>query len=305
MNHEYYKKYIKYKNKYIYLKNQIGGEKIPLFKHTMGIDRQSPLISNIINKFFSAETTIKDDIIFIDHTNNDVSMIENTENIDRNILILKILKTQEDEMVSSLSFEYLSRVLNEYQDTNIFISFAPLNVKDFYLPKFMDEYLELNPEEKLTIVFTGREYSSHTFPLNITILNEYLGIIKNKYGSRINIIQVYINFELNLFENYKSRYQNKKINFNFINFLNENYRSDKMNILYIGFNACGLISNIEGIENTNYVLIGCDCIKYKTNQLCFDETNFMKITPENNSMMIEIIGENKISLDLLNDIYKI
>ena len=89
------------------------------------------------------------------------------------------------------------------------------------------------------------------------------------------------------------------------NFLNDNYRSDKLNILYIGFNACGLISNIEGIENTNYVLIGCDCIKYKTNQFCFNETKFDKITFENNSAMIEIIDENKISLDLLNDIYKI
>ena len=311
MNYEYYKKYIKYKNKYTYLKNQIGGKQIPIFENTRGIDYPSLIVSKISNKFFSSETSVIDDVVFIDHKNNDMFFIENTNNIDRNIFILKTLEVQEDKIVSQMSFKYLTTMLREYQDTNIFISFAPLNVKDFYLPKFLEEYLESNPEEKLTVFFTGKDYSSFTFPLNIRILNEYLGILKNKFSSRINFIQVYVNFNFDLFENNSSQslslMDDEKIslNSNFINFLNENYRDKKLNILYIGFNACGLISNVEGITNTNYILIGCDCIKYKTNQLCFNERDFGKIAPENNSVMIEIIDENKISLDLLHVIYKI
>ena len=160
-----------------FLKKQIGGRQISLFGNTIGIDRPSSIMLRIINKFFGNEKIIKDDIIFVDHINNELITIEDTENIDRNIFILKTLENQDDKFVSQLSFEYLTTVLNEYQDINIFISFASLNIKDFYLPKFMDEYLELNAEEKLTVFFTGKDYSSSIFPLNITTLNEYLGTV--------------------------------------------------------------------------------------------------------------------------------
>lgn len=137
-----------------------------------------------------------------------------------------------------------------------------------------------------------------------------VGTLKDKYGSRIKFIHVYVNFNLNLFEDNMTLIKTKQIylNSNFINFLNMNYRFNKFNILYIGFNACGLIANIEGIINTKYILIGCDCIKYSSNQISFNEIDFTKIAPENNLTMIEmieIIDENKIGLDLLNDIYKI
>ena len=59
-------------------------------------------------------------------------------------------------------------------------------------------------------------------------------------------------------------------------------------------NSCGLISNVEGIVSTDYILIGCDCVKYKKND---------NIVPNDQLEMIEVIDKNKITLDLLNCIY--
>jgi hypothetical protein len=321
-----YKKYIKYKKKYLFLKNQMsvplyknnilkeGGNNFDFFDSTIGFDffgRQKIILKKRFGDLIKSYESDKFGII--DIVTNENLYFKNAENIDRNIIICNYDNSSlDDNYMTEFSFEYLTDVLKKHPDTNLFISFAPLNVKDFYLPKFLEEFLDSNVNEKLTIIFIGKNYSDNmtNFFLNMSVLNNYLKLIKEKYSERINLIHVYVNFRFILHVDNKIKLTNDTINSeiltsNFLYFLNNNYRNEKLNILYIGFNACGLIENINGIENTDYILIGCDCVKYKNNVLSLPEKNYKKITINNSKVMIDVIDSNKITYEMIKCIKKI
>lgn len=320
----YYKKYIKYKNKYNFLKNQInvlsdknnlfmnGGNKLNFFDNTIGFDSGKLKQINYEKRFGNYIKSYESDKFgIIDIIGEENSNVINAENIDRNIIFCNYGDSGlDDNFMTNFSFEYISRILKEnYPDTNLYISFAPLDIKDFYLPKFLEEFLDSNINEKLTVVFIGKDYSDRfytSFSLDIKILNNYLKLIKEKYSERINLIHVYINFRFILYD-YNSKNMISREYFfttNFINFLNNNYRNEKQNILYIGLNACGLIEKVYGIENTDYILIGCDYIKYKNNVLGLPEKNFDYITKYYPNKMSEVIDSNKITYEMIKCIKK-
>jgi hypothetical protein len=321
----YYKKYIKYKNKYNLLKNQInipllknnlimkGGDKLNFFDNTIGFDSNMLKKQNYKKRFGNFIQSFEDDkIAIIDIIGEDNLNVNNAENIDRNIIIHNYLDSGLDNnYMTNFAFEYLTKVLKNYPDTNLFVSFAPLDIKDFYLPKFLEEFLDSNIDEKLTVIFIGKDYTDRlnvSFSLNMQILNNYLKSLKEKYSLRINLIHVYINFNFVLYDNSEIKLKSlpeNNLTTNFVNFLNINYRNEKLNVLYIGFNSCGFIKIIKGIEITDYILIGCDCIKYKNNIIDLPEKNYQNITIYHSNNMSEIIDSNKINYGMIRCVKKL
>jgi len=318
-----YEKYIKYKKKYIELKetqqlNKYGGNNKLCEIYTrgklIGIDMNF-ISTRLYKKLFG-------EYCYIDETNNIVYANFGSEAIDKNCTFnnidknIFVLKTKECVLDNTILSEYFDNYLtNEIKNlpnytepnNNLFITIAPVTLKDYYFPLFFDEYLSENPNEKLTIIIIGKNYdeTSGGFDLDFTKVNNYFGEIKKKFANRIYVIHVYINFQFLITNHSYGLDIPKCFNKPFLDFLLTNTFVGKLNILYIGFNSCGYVKNFFGIGITNFILIGCDCIKYKNKTILLPEQEYHKIVEHSSLKSINfdtIVNSNQINYKMISDI---
>lgn len=362
-------KYLKYKNKYLKLKNQIGGtcticnmdhqgtscpqydksfthlllladpemklsaaadpemkpsaaaepKIINMYKIMSAYDINKNIGTVVSKRFLESDYIFNNQIYFI---NSGMIKIKNGENIDENIIILKSEDFMSDDIdLTTHSFDYLTYVLSKYRDMNLFITFAPGLIKEYYFPLFLDQYLEENLSEKLVVMIIGRSYTNYpAYEIRIADINEYIGKIKTKFGTRIKFIHVYTNFDFNILTD---RYT-YVFNENFKKFLHDNKSDRELNILYIGFSLCGMIR--YSTEDIDYILIGCYGYDYKDRHIEFtidlkdveysDRKNATFNFPQYSSdqkcsyifplknIMIDMPNECKINYDMIKDIIK-
>jgi hypothetical protein len=284
---------------------------INMYKYMKAYDINTS-IQNIINKIFlDTDYIFKNQIYFI---NSGMIKIKNGENIDENIIILKSGDFMSDDIdLTTHSFDYLTPVLSKYRDMNLFITIAPVTLKEYYLPLFLDQYLEENQSEELVVMIIGRNYNAEYtgFGIDMKTINDYLGVIKTKFNTRVKFIHVYTNFNFNILE-FKCTEQElqmtkpvlrsflpKRFSKIFKGFLSNNYHNRKLNILYIGFNSCGKIENIDN-EDINNIFIGCDSFKYKSENINFDTSKHCSNFRYPANTFSDVPVECKISYEVIS-----
>jgi hypothetical protein len=149
-------------------------------------------------------------------------------------------------------------------------------------------------------------------------INDYLGEIKTKFGTRVKFIHVYTNFDFNI----RIDQHNFVFNEQFKKFLSSNKSTRILNILYIGFSMCGNTS--YNTQDIDYILIGCYGYDYKDKHELFnidlkdvdypDRMNATLNFPQNSSdqrckyiaprnMMINMPKECKITYDMIKKLF--
>lgn len=306
MSIDYYSKYIKYKQKYVELqKKQYGGSNF--IKNIYNIPLLNwPVKRSYIEKNFNQISYFDtvNNIVYMSFTPDIVNEPSNFSNIDLNIFMLKLKDNilKDDKMTDNL-WCYLTGILKnpEFSNNNLFISIAPVTLKEYYFPLFLEEYLIANHDQYVTVVIFGMNYRDYPgFSVKMEDINELYGNIKERFGNRVKIIHVYTNFYLQLV-NTRIYHEPFVFTKNFLHFLSVNTRDDKLNVLYNGVDRCGFVKNFKGIETTDFILMGCDCLMYKDKQILLPEQNYdnMIISSEINKTIGDIIESNKIKLETL------
>ena len=143
MNSEYYKKYLKYKNKYFNLKKLIGGAKDPNIDWGLGIEKEAVLYTNIDNDII--------EIFSIGKVWMELGLpnLENNKYIKFHNLMEGNNNGEGAEMIEITTIEYKNKSIEES------INELKTNIKEFLkvLPS-----TGLNPESRDLKVFNGEYY---------------------------------------------------------------------------------------------------------------------------------------------------
>jgi len=172
--------------------------------------------------------------------------LKDFDNIDESIIFAS--KVDIDSYTIYIN-NYIKFVIDKY-NTHLYISLAPVTLEEFYLPSFIQEYLDINPDECFTILIIGSGYdmSCTGFKICPSEINTFINKFNSKYNERIKFIHIYTLF----------LFPSELLNM----ILENNYKNQKINIFYDGTQACGLISS-RMMSNNKYLHIGCDGFKYK------------------------------------------
>jgi len=244
---DYYKKYLKYRSKYIALKKQLGGINAQI-QHAISLNMNRTLLDRTVNNFKTKLHFIEgpdyesENMLFI-HDRVDIG------NFDENHYFIN---KKETEIQPAEYYNRIRDIINRYPNINLYIAMAPLFIKEYYVPSFIKEYLRNNPEERFVIVIihSNFDYDGGN-NLNINELNQFISEEKQSpYSQRLHIIHIRTNFNL------------KVDSADIQEFLGNVYRPNKLNILYFGFKICGNDSNVINPVPLNYLLIGCGFYRY-------------------------------------------
>jgi hypothetical protein len=247
---EYYKKYLKYRSKYIALKKQLGGINAQVQQSiSLNMRMNNKLSEGTVNSykkklhFVEGQDYESDDMLFI-RDRDDVG------NFDENHYFIR--KNIEYNIQPAEYYNRIRDIINRYPNINLYIAMAPLFIKEYYIPSFIKEYLRNNPEERFVIVIIHSNFDySVGNNFNINELNQFVSEEKQSpYGQRLNIIHIRTNFDLEVNDQ------------NIQDFCGSVYRPNKLNILYFGFKVCGNYPNEINPLPPNYLLIGCGFYRY-------------------------------------------
>lgn len=206
-------------------------------------------------------------------------------------------------------YDYFQNLItnSKYNEYNLYVAIAPITMAEFYLPSFLRDFLDKNPEEKLLILITALKYNESSTSLNTINVNDiyqYLSELKMKYGERIKFIHWYSTFYTSLREN-NPNYENFKFTTNAINFYN-NIKKSKLNIMYIGLLTCGKIEHLKDkLKDTKlfpngYLYIGCDAYIYNDKILKNNETCRNTMVPTKSQTLAAAPGLDRSSIEKCN-----
>ena len=253
----YYKKYLKYRTKYFNLKKQQGGLNNDTVKLVdLPENFKGPFPPRKLQKIRERFNGMID----ID-TDNYLCVHDNNTNFNKDYYFIKKNNLELlDDPNTSIYYDKIKNILEEYPNMNQYIAIAPGTIKEFYIPSFIKEYLTKNVDERFIIIIINKNINYGAgYNLNADNINSYIGEEKKEaYGDRLNIVHIYINF----FFNHNSD--------QFEPFLNSIYRPNKLNIIYTGFRICGQTFELEFNPN-NYLVIGCNGYRYNDRKIYFTE----------------------------------
>jgi len=230
-------KYLKYKNKYLHLKNQIGGKRFC-----------EKAYKNILGTCWAV--AIQTMLTFSDFTSKDLKRVMESINLNFDNLSFDDIKEKKKKFIDNKIEEVrVSKVLNSFY--RLYNEYYPdyfyKGIKKEYLKKilnkFIDRYyskvLEFNNSQKLEEIYdkTNPERCELVIAQNFKKLFEY-SLLKNKdYGGNIITEYLFLNLLSVFFLNYKVSIKSYYDNFNSINFDREN---DIGIIIHIEGHACCL-----------------------------------------------------------------
>jgi hypothetical protein len=228
-------------------------------------------------------TDNKDYTIIVDTLTQKLNMY------DRNLFITMFdgidhNETNDRHFIEKTS-KYLHDIIFNYKDgsfinSTIYLGIAVCTQEGFYIPQFIKEKLEDNPELKYTIIIIANEYKE-TFEgacrIDTNKIIEKFKFDNEELAHRILFIHVMMTIPNNILPNIE------------IEFLNKIATNDNINYCYLGYSECGKLFYSHRVlpeyhqkkHTTNIIFVGCDGLFYGEKKIEFPE---VKLTIDNSAI---------------------